>query len=235
MKKRKYPEPDMLVVLLKEKQDLTFLREEGWYRIPIKSAPKVLQQVKYLAFYQPKVFDEEKWQVQYYGRIKRINLVKRIELLRHQSSHPRREELYYRIEVTGLQQLPEPILSQRRRRILFIPTRFEKLRNAEEINDLFHGSPLEDDLWTLFKKEKIEAERQYDIEKEEEGRYYLDFALLCQEGQIDVECDGDTWHNNPEKAVVDNDRDNFLESKGWHVLRYSTRQFPKSAEMLKSD
>jgi len=39
-----------------------------------------------------------------------------------------------------------------------------------------------------------------------------------------VECDGDTWHINPESAAHDNARNNFLEQRGWHVLRFNTAQ-----------
>ncbi len=231
MNQRKYPEPDTLVALLKEKRDLSILEEEGWYRIPVKSAPKLLERVKYLAFYQPKTFGEEKWRVQYYGRIKRIDEVKRIELLPHESSHPRRDERYHRIEISDLQALPKPIVSYRGRRIVFIPTTFEKLRAAEELNDLFHDSPLEDDLWLQLKKVQIEAERQYYVQ-EGGRRYCLDFALLCREGKIDVECDGDQWHHNRKIAPIDNKRDNFLHRKGWHVLRYSTVQLQKMQTSL---
>lgn len=233
MNKRKYPNPDTLVALLKEKRDLSILREEGWYRIPVKSAPKLLQRVKYLAFYQPSVFEEEKCRVQYYGRIdiKRIKKAKRRELFPNELSHVRRDELYYRIEVVGLQKLPVPILNKRGRGIRsFFYTTSEKLCHAKEINDLFHESPLEDDLWTYLKNERIEAERQYEVRKKG-AAYYLDFALLCESGNIAVECDGE-WHHNPERAVVDNERSNFLERKGWHVLRYSTEQLQNPQKCL---
>ena len=230
MRKRKYPESDTLVALLKEKRDLTFLRDEGWYRIPVKSTPKELQQIKYLAFYQPGVFGEEKWRVQYYGPIERMDRVKRIDLFPKEQSHVRRDAFYYRIKVAEVERLPKPILSKRGRRILFIPTTFHKLCNAEEINDLFHDSPLEDDLWIRFKKEQIEVERQYYV-KEETGPYCLDFALFCREGKINVECNGYTYHGR-DRADSDRERNNILQSKGWQVLRFSTGQLENMQECL---
>ena len=53
---------------------------------------------------------------------------------------------------------------------------------------------------------------------------FLDFAIYCASGKIDVETDGDQWHANPEKAELDNLRDNDLESAGWHSLRFTERQ-----------
>jgi hypothetical protein len=52
----------------------------------------------------------------------------------------------------------------------------------------------------------------------------LTVALYCALGKIDVETDGDTWHTSPAKANVDNLRDNALETAGWRVLRFTTKQ-----------
>ena len=94
---------------------------------------------------------------------------------------------------------------------------------ALEINDLFDESPLEDRLWAVFKQWRILAERQEFLVIE--SQYYaLDFAIYCARGKIDVETDGDTWHANPEKAAIDNRRDNALKMLGWLVLRFTTRQ-----------
>jgi very-short-patch-repair endonuclease len=71
--------------------------------------------------------------------------------------------------------------------------------------------------------EEIEAERQW-WETDKATRYCLDFALFCPDRNIDVECDGDTWHSNPTAATRDNARNNFLEQRGWHVLRFNTGQ-----------
>ncbi len=108
----------------------------------------------------------------------------------------------------------------------------EKLFTATEINDLFHGSPLENELWEHLKKEGIQAERQYEVIKEEARRYFLDFHLPYQKRYIAVECDGGTWHSNTEKAVEDNERQNYLVANGWHVLRYSTKQLQNPMECL---
>lgn len=56
------------------------------------------------------------------------------------------------------------------------------------------------------------------------NNYFLDFAIYCGTGKLNVETDGDTWHANPEKAVQDNFRDNSLETAGWSLLRFNTQQ-----------
>ena len=88
---------------------------------------------------------------------------------------------------------------------------------------MFHESPLEDKLWQEFKKQKIMAERQFYIGSYERN-IFLDFALFCRERNLNIECDGDSYHSNKAKAIKDNKRDNYLNKCGWNILRYSTSQ-----------
>lgn len=43
-------------------------------------------------------------------------------------------------------------------------------------------------------------------------------------GKLDVETDGDLWHADPRRIPLDNLRDNDLETAGWKLLRFNTRQ-----------
>jgi very-short-patch-repair endonuclease len=224
-----YPKIDTLVAFLKDKNDLSILKDQGWYRIPVKSAPCNPNDLKYIAFYQPAIFGNDKWLVQYFGKIHSVKQVKRKTLFPREPENPKTNELYYKVQIESLEKLENPIAGMLGRRIVFIPTIFEKLLNAGEINDLFHTSPLEDKLWTELKKEKINAERQFYV-REGTANYYLDFALLCKRRNVDVECDGDKWHITKESAVRDNERDNLLNRIGWLILRFST---PQLAEMGK--
>lgn len=94
---------------------------------------------------------------------------------------------------------------------------------AVEINDLFDGSSLEDKLWAEFKRNKIEAERQ-EIVQIKDRFYFLDFAIYCKKGKLDIETDGDWWHHNPEGAEKDNIRNNDISSQGWNVIRFNSHQ-----------
>ena len=130
---------------------------------------------------------------------------------------------YYQLMLGPLERLPQPILSRRLRRIVFIQTTWRKLLKAAEINDLYDESPLEDRLWAALKRLQIRAERQLLVEVP--GRsYFLDFAILCAKGNLDVETDGDTWHANVQRVPLDNQRDNDIETLGWHLLRFNTYQ-----------
>ncbi len=52
----------VLVAIMNNQRDFEIARLLGWYRIPLRSAPKVVA-VDYLAFYQTEAFDEEKWRI----------------------------------------------------------------------------------------------------------------------------------------------------------------------------
>jgi very-short-patch-repair endonuclease len=54
--------------------------------------------------------------------------------------------------------------------------------------------------------------------------YFLDFAVYCVQGKLNLETDGDAWHSNKERAKQDNLRDNLLKTEGWRVLRFNTHQ-----------
>ncbi len=85
---------------------------------------------------------------------------------------------YYRLRLGPLQLLPAPIFSRRARRIVFIPSSWEKFTTAVEINDLYHGSPLEDRLWAALKRRNIPAEREEYLTASGQ-EYALDFAVYC--------------------------------------------------------
>ncbi len=48
----------VLVCIMPNPRDMEIARMLGWYRIPLRSAPKVVA-VDYLAFYQPSIFCED--------------------------------------------------------------------------------------------------------------------------------------------------------------------------------
>jgi very-short-patch-repair endonuclease len=216
----------VLVAIMNKKADLGILQEQGWYRIPVANAPKRWPP-RWLAFYQTKVFDDEAFAVNYYGLVHHIRIVRRHDLFPNELPNPKSDRQYYQIFLQSLERRPVPIYSRRWRRIIFIPTTWQKFSQAVEINDLFDESPLEDRLWAELKRLKMAAERQWALPLGETW-YMLDFALFCAKGQIDVETDGDNWHADRARIPEDNRRDNALQAAGWHVLRFNGRQIRES-------
>ena len=194
---------EALVAILRTHQDFAIAREQRWYRIPVESAQRILRNrwpPEWLAFYQTKAFGGQAYAVNYACKINGIDTMTRSELFPDDPVDERSERAYYRISFDHLIPLPAPIPSRRLRRIVFIPTTLAKLQTATEINDLFDDSPLENEVWTALKERTIPAERQEPVWVDGR-RYYLDFAIYCAKGSLDVETDGDTWHIGAEKSA----------------------------------
>ena len=103
----------ILVAYLPAPRDMEIARLLGWYRIPLRTAPKVIN-VDYLAFYQAGAFGEEhRWRIETCAEVRGNELTTRAELLRDEPDHPRAREEYYKIQLGPLQMLPQPILARR--------------------------------------------------------------------------------------------------------------------------
>ena len=148
-----YPAPEslILVVLLNDPRDFEIARLLGWYRIPLRSAPKVVD-VDYLAFYQTAAFAEDKWRISYIAPVRGHELTTRHELIRDEPNHPHANQEYYKIQIGPLQRLSQPILAGDWRRITFLYTTGEYLRQATLINDLVVQSEERRTLWRALRE-----------------------------------------------------------------------------------
>ncbi|MGB9677941.1 MAG: endonuclease domain-containing protein [Candidatus Ratteibacteria bacterium] len=217
-----------IVGIVPRKNLWKIIQKEKWYHIPVESSPKNVEFVEYIGFYFPKVFGEKLcFRVIYYAKVKKIEVVKRIELFPEEVNHPRANKDYFKFYLEEIKELPRPIPSLRWRRIVHIPTSYEKLLNAEEINDLYDTSALEEKMYLEMKKRNIFAERQFYV-KVGRKKYCLDFGIFCKKGNIDVECDGERYHVLPDALTRDRQRNNELVSFGWSVLRFTGKEIRDS-------
>jgi len=136
----------VLVAIVPHPRDLEIARLLGWYRIPLRSAPKVVA-VDYLAFYQTGAFGEAKWRIQFVAAVRGHELASRAELLRDEPDHPHADMEYFKIQLGPLIQLPRPILADSWRRVTFFYTTGEYLVNAATIRDLIINSDERQMLW----------------------------------------------------------------------------------------
>jgi len=223
---------EVLVAIMNNRHDFEIAAQHHWYRIPVGRAGKWLKNAwppQWIAFYMTKVFGAEAHAIHYYARVVDIRKVFRRQLFPWEPENDKSSRSYYQLFFEPLQKLPRPILSRRYRRIVFIPTTWHKFANALEINDLYKGSPLEDRLWAAMKRHQIPAEREF-FTSVGQDNYALDFAIFCENADIDVETDGDTYHANPQKGGEDNLRNNALEAVGWKVLRFNTLHINEQME-----
>jgi hypothetical protein len=136
----------LLVCLLPTPRDLEIARLLGWYRIPLRTAPKVVA-VDYLAFYQPSAFGDHGGQIEFVAQVKGHELTTRGELLKDEADHPRANEEYFKIQLGALEKLKEPILSDKWKRLTFLYTTGEYLLNAKLLNDLVVHAEEREVLW----------------------------------------------------------------------------------------
>jgi hypothetical protein len=149
----------ILVCLLPSPRDLEIARLLGWYRIPLRTAPKVVA-VDYLAFYQPSVFGERGGQIEFISEVRGHELTTRGELLKDEANHPRANEEYYKIQIGGLERLKEPIGADKWKRITFLYTTGEYLLKAKTLNDLVVDGDERQLLWHSL-RERAENEQLY--------------------------------------------------------------------------
>ena len=151
----------VLVAVVNNPRDLEIARLLGWYRIPLRTAPKVIA-VDYLAFYQTGAFGDDKWRIQYIAPVRGHELTTRAELLQTEADHPRAKEEYYKVQLGALERLPQPILADTWRRITFLYSTGEYLLRAKTINDLVVQSDERQLLWQALRER---AEQRYGIQE----------------------------------------------------------------------
>lgn len=147
----------VLVGIMPAQRDLEIARLLGWYRIPLRTAPKVVD-VDFLAFYQTASFGEaDRWQIQFVAEVQGHELVNRVDLFRDEPDHPRAREEYYKIQIGPLNKLPSPIQADRWRRLTFLYTIGEYLNKAHTLNDLVVKSDERDVLWRSLRDRALQG------------------------------------------------------------------------------
>jgi len=223
---------EVLVALMPSAADFAIAREQHWYRIPVYNADKLVRPrwpPAFVAFIFSSKFGAETNCITHYARVTEIQRATHSELFPAEQQPNAREKQYYKLLLSPLEALPNMVSGKRWGRYpVFIPTTSAKLFTAKTIDDLFDASPLEDLLAAQLELAAIPVKRQYILNIN--GREYsLDFAIFCDKVKIDVETDGDAWHQAG-TIETDNRRNNDLASTGWAVLRFNTNQIVESMD-----
>ena len=173
----------ILIGILPSARDLDIARMLGWYRIPLKSSPKVID-VDYFAFYQGASFGEEhRWRIEYLAEYRGHELTTRRELLREERDHPRANEEYYKVQIGPLIAIDAPILADKWKRITFLYSTGELLNQALTVNDLVVRSEEREILWKSL-RERNQQSNSYKTTQDLD--LHLDLATLSQLFEIDT-------------------------------------------------
>ena len=181
-----------MVCLLPTPRDLEIARLLGWYRIPLRTAPKVVA-VDYLAFYQPGSFAERSGRIEYVAPVKGHELATRAELLKDEVDHPRANEEYFKVQIGSLERLSRSIVAEKWRRLTFLYTTGEYLLKAITLNDLVVQSDERALLWQSL-RERAEQNQQYKVDLPDDIDPTVLIALLgIKELRADYAAQEDEW------------------------------------------
>ncbi len=172
------PEMLGLVCIIPTPRDMEIARLLGWYRIPLRSAPKVVD-VDFLAFYQPDSFGAlHRWKIEQYSLVRGHEFTTRGELFRDQAEHPRAHEEYYKISIGPMISLQKPIQAEHWKRITFLYTTGELFQHAAQIRDLVVKSEERQLLWRSLRERAIRS-NSYLANGLPEDEFELDPGILA--------------------------------------------------------
>ncbi|RME81475.1 MAG: hypothetical protein D6775_13495 [Caldilineae bacterium] len=200
---RRDADPDawtpVLVAVVNNEADFARARDEHWYRIPVKRAPRQIA-AEYLALYQTGRFAEQGRRINYYAPILRYHLATRAELLPDQPDHPRARDQYFKLELGELIRLPRPIPNHRQPRLTFIYTTLERLLNAREVNDLWLRAAARQKLYAAIRERGLAVECWYPVEMGD--RPEADLALFGPHGRLTVYIEEPGWEEPGTQEMV---------------------------------
>ena len=146
----------ILTAIIPSPRDLEIARVLGWYRIPFRFAPKIVQ-VDFIAFYQPAAFGKEHANcIETFASVRGVELTTRREIIQDQPNHLRADEEYYKIQLGLLTQLKNPIRAEKWKRITFLYTTGSRFAKAKTINDLVVRSNEREVLWRSLREKAAE-------------------------------------------------------------------------------
>jgi hypothetical protein len=123
------PDDRVLVAVIPRRRDLRYLLRDLWYRIPVTAAPGCID-MDIIAFFVD-------GGVRYYAPLAGYELFRRRDLLPLESTHPRQNMLYFKLQFREILIKDPPILNPERRRFSFIFTDWEHFRTARIISELY--------------------------------------------------------------------------------------------------
>jgi len=176
----------VLVAVVNNRQDFERAREEHWYRIPVKRAPRQIA-AEYLALYQTGKFGEQGQRINVYAPILRYHVATRAQLIPGQPNHPRAQEQYFKLELGDFITLPQPITNARQPRLTFITTTLSRLLSARDISDLWLRAAARQKLYAAVRERGLAVECWYPVALSD--RPEADMALLGPNGRINVYID----------------------------------------------
>lgn len=132
----------VLVAVVPRAKDLEIARVLGWYRIPVRRAPRMVA-VDWLALYQTARCGPGPAGIYAVAPVHGHELATRADLLHAEADHPRAREAYYKLQLGPLMALPRPLVDGAWTRLTFLYTTGQRLLTARSLSELRIAAPAE--------------------------------------------------------------------------------------------
>jgi hypothetical protein len=201
---------DCLVAVVTNDADLARFATERWYRIPARAigrtlAADALTDLRHIALYQTcSVTAGLPGAVELHGAVSSITTEVRRALLPDEPDHPHAHEEYHVVRVGAVERLEHPLVSLHPRRITFLRTARERLLAARDVNDLYIGTVVEEELWCTLRE--LGAQRRCFMNVSDQVME-VDFAIVNGARAVGVICGGEDAYEPAAGA--------------WSVVRFS--------------
>ncbi len=153
-----WTERDVLVGVLRDKNQLDVCLAHKFYHIPSKYISKRHLPIKYVAIYQSKNLFGKEAKLQYVGRVVRCYTIKRNEL---KQIPKKSKETYYRFDVASWEKLDYPI-QPKEVGFVRIFTNYDMMLHSREIPELMLSGKREHTLYNCIKDaiKKAQSDRE---------------------------------------------------------------------------
>jgi hypothetical protein len=134
-----FPDDRVLIGSIRRKSDWEIVRDQAWYRIPVKKMPDFTD-IEYIGFFMSRsaLQDQLKGKpsgIYYYAKVAGMEMHNRHDIIPDEPDKP--NDPYHVLTLKDLQPLPTPILNPTGRRFAFIYTTGDRFQAGTEIADLY--------------------------------------------------------------------------------------------------
>lgn len=217
----------VLVGIVPRVSDFEIAHRQRWYRIPCSLVSEWITP-GHVAFYFGQAFGGEAGTIRYYAPVLHADVVKRLDLFPGQPRHPRAHLDYIRLHLHTPQERLEPITSRRPRRIVLLPTTWERFMTATDLNDLYQGDPEEEMLYGRIVEDGLKPERAYYV-RGANAYYFTDYAIHCRKRNVQVDLEQSAADNRGSRLLVAR-AEGIEPADGWSALRLSRYDITRRTE-----
>lgn len=190
LQKTDWYKKDVMIGLLRDQSQLDICLRNNFYYVPVRFVHDGNLPVRYVALFQAQYIFGKDAQISYFGEVKQMQKVKRIEIREIPCRPGTEENDYYRISIRQWQQLSRPI-QVKERGIRFVTYTNEfLLRHAETSAELFLKSPEEYRFLIELKRIVNATSVINDNDEVPMGFAFGNHKILFQDGEIKLIQDG---------------------------------------------